>query len=268
MAIKKAIVLSDLHAPFHDVESLASIRKFLKDFQPDYLVINGDVFDFYGISSFGKNPLRTQGGLQRELDIGFIMLQWLLEPLENTKVHFVEGNHEERWNRFLLSDQNLFTLRALNLEENLRVKELGIKYHKASLVLHNLLIKHGTFCNIHTAWKEITEEGSSGTSGHIHRVQLVGRTYRDRQNIWCSTGHLSNESQMDYTQPGKKATNHQQSFNIYFFDTNRDIIQPIPIIIVEHMFIYEGKLYRPETRHLKDYEVAFDSLPDLEEYYQ
>ena len=60
---KSAVVISDVHTPFHDEKSLASLRAMLQATRPDVLFINGDFYDFYGISRFMKHPKRTEGGL-------------------------------------------------------------------------------------------------------------------------------------------------------------------------------------------------------------
>ena len=258
--IETAVVISDVHVPFQDEHSLASLRKFLYDFQPDYFIINGDFYDFYGISRFVKNPHRTQGGLQKELDLGYLVMKWLIDVIPNAKKVLVEGNHEERWGKFLKSDPNLMSLNSLNLLDNLRITDLGVEYSINSYMLHGLLIKHGTYYNLHSVWKELTDEGCNGTSGHIHRVQMNARTYRSKTNIWVSTGHLADESLMDYTQTGKKVTNHQQSFNVYYFIPDKEVIQPVPVVLKNHSFIFNGKYYVPQRRHLKSYTNILQSL--------
>lgn len=50
MKIKSWIVVSDYHCPFHNINSHHSFLKFLKDFKPDGLVLNGDFIDMYSVS--------------------------------------------------------------------------------------------------------------------------------------------------------------------------------------------------------------------------
>jgi predicted phosphodiesterase len=259
MAIKRALIVSDLHSPFHDIKSLSAVKKLMKDISPHYFIVNGDAYDFYGISRFDKNPERTIGGLQRELDIGFIMFKWLLDGFKG-KAYFIEGNHEDRWNRFLASNANLYSLRSLNLLDNMRIKELGITYEKTHLILHGLLIKHGTYFNLHTANKEMTVEGVSGTSGHIHRVQLLAKTFRDKQIEWCTTGHMADVSQLDYLQAGKRVTNHQQAFILVDLDETHNLIQFYPIILKNHSFIWNGKLYSPMKSYINKYNSMVGEL--------
>ena len=59
--IQKNMVISDIHIPFQDEDAVAVMQTFAKDYKPDNLYINGDMLDFYSLSSFG----RWHGSLRR-----------------------------------------------------------------------------------------------------------------------------------------------------------------------------------------------------------
>ena len=81
--------------------------KFIDDLKPDKIVLTGDMYDFYGISKFDKNPLNDKT-LQYEIKCGYEVLE-LLKSLTK-EVHFVEGNHEKRL-------KNIYGLKHQHLQD-------------------------------------------------------------------------------------------------------------------------------------------------------
>ena len=67
MKTQTTVVLNDLHGQFIDKVAFALALGFIKRQQPDNVVLNGDIVDFYKISNFDKDPLRLES-LQDELD--------------------------------------------------------------------------------------------------------------------------------------------------------------------------------------------------------
>ena len=55
----KVLIVNDTQIPFQDVRTLEAVEKFWADFQPDLELYNGDIMDFYSISTFDKNPCST-----------------------------------------------------------------------------------------------------------------------------------------------------------------------------------------------------------------
>ena len=53
---KRIAILSDIHIPFHDRDSLYLALTWVKNFGPDCIVLNGDIIDCYQLSNFQKDP--------------------------------------------------------------------------------------------------------------------------------------------------------------------------------------------------------------------
>ena len=53
---KRLLVLSDIHIPYHNIESLTCAFDFAKGEKPDAILLNGDTLDFFGLSKFIKDP--------------------------------------------------------------------------------------------------------------------------------------------------------------------------------------------------------------------
>ena len=52
--MKTIVCISDLQVPYHDVEAVAAIAKFIKAYQPDSVVSGGDERDMQTISKWSK----------------------------------------------------------------------------------------------------------------------------------------------------------------------------------------------------------------------
>jgi predicted phosphodiesterase len=92
--------LGDIHVPFHKIEE---IEQIIEEHEGAYMcVIGGDFFDAAGISSFRKNkfvPLLEEYVICSELlDIIAQKFKWVL---------LIQGNHEARWERQVLSKMHL-----------------------------------------------------------------------------------------------------------------------------------------------------------------
>lgn len=95
---KKIGILSDIHVPYHNIEALTCAIEKLKEEEIDGLLLNGDIIDFYGISSFEKDPNKRK--FSQELD-AFKQLISSLRTELNCPIYYKIGNHEERYTRFL-----------------------------------------------------------------------------------------------------------------------------------------------------------------------
>ncbi len=195
----KIIIVNDTQIPFQDPKTLQAVHKFWDDFGPDLEVYNGDIIDFYSISSFDKNPTRAFK-LQDELDDTY---EWLFSRAEanpNARRIFIEGNHEDRLRRFLWKEAaDLSSLRVLNFEELMRFKELGMEDLTYMSVLDFLgfRIQHGwkasggsTPWPINVGRFMAQKEGSSGLCGHTHRASIYCWTTSRGSHSYVENGCL------------------------------------------------------------------------------
>lgn len=56
VGFKRALIIADVHIPFHDLKALKLALDYGKKFSVDAIIINGDLFDFYRISAWEKDP--------------------------------------------------------------------------------------------------------------------------------------------------------------------------------------------------------------------
>jgi hypothetical protein len=95
---KRVLILSDIHAPYHNIDAITAALQHAKKSKPDALLLNGDTIDCHRLSRFIKDPKKRNFKL--ELDT-FKALFDVFEKELGCKIYFKIGNHEERYEHFL-----------------------------------------------------------------------------------------------------------------------------------------------------------------------
>lgn len=97
---QRVLVLSDVHIPYHNRECLLSALQYGKDFGADCVLLNGDIIDCYQLSNFCKDPK------ERKFNEELAELHNFLSDLRDNfggEIIYKMGNHEERYERFLMT---------------------------------------------------------------------------------------------------------------------------------------------------------------------
>jgi len=239
---KTMAVWNDFQIPFHDKQAVLLAEQLLSVVQPDYLVYNGDVFDFYQISRFDTNPARL-GEMQNDINQVKLMLSRHNEMFPKTKKYWLDGNHEDRIQHFLWTKaRELASLDCLSVEALFELGELGIHhlaYEQGLKVNDVFLILHGDIASVHsgyTAKRMFEKHGGCGICGHCHRG---GSFYkRDRFGTW---GWWENFCLCHLNPDWVKNPNWVQGFSLVHFQGDRFWVEQIPIIAGKLM--YGGKVY-------------------------
>ena len=89
--MKTIVVVSDLQVPYHDIEAVRILTKFIKAFKPDEVVSVGDEMDMQTISKWAKGtPLEYEKSIAKDRDL-------TVKTLEDLKVkHMIRSNHTDR----------------------------------------------------------------------------------------------------------------------------------------------------------------------------
>jgi len=94
-----AVSFSDSHIPYHDQKLLFHLFEFLRDIQPEYIIVAGDVIDFPSISKFDKSLKEESRAFDDICQArAFLALIKMLCP--HSKLIFIHGNHEYRWQKW------------------------------------------------------------------------------------------------------------------------------------------------------------------------
>jgi predicted phosphodiesterase len=99
VTFKRALIIGDMHIPFHDLDALKIALRHGKKLEVDCVILNGDVLDFYALSFWEKDPrLRN---FAQEIEWGKSFLETLRDSFPKAQIIYKEGNHEERLWRYI-----------------------------------------------------------------------------------------------------------------------------------------------------------------------
>lgn len=184
----RVLVLSDLHVPYHDNQAIEAALDWGEGFNPQAILFNGDVFDFYQISRFDKDP--TVAGLAVELSRGNELFTHVHRRFPKARLYYKLGNHDERFDLYLMRQAPLI----LDIE--------GVRdcWHKAAGILANkitvikdqrpIMLGHLPVFHGHELGKGISSpvNPARGAFLRAHHTILVGHHHQTSghadTNVW------------------------------------------------------------------------------------
>lgn len=228
---RKVAIISDIHVPYHDPFAIEAALNAIQVFGPDYVIINGDMLDFYALSSFDRDPERINT-LQLELDTA---VEEVIEPLQKAvgpgvDIDMTEGNHEARLKKYLWRHPEIASLRIMSVPNLMGLPEMGIDYVTGGIKVNgDVVVTHGTTVrkwagNSVRGEMEKRRFGWSMVMGHIHR-QGKFMTWSRQGNIWgIETGCLCT-LQPEYMD----APDWSQGITLLEYDGERMVGHPVDI---------------------------------------
>jgi predicted phosphodiesterase len=194
----KTLLLSDIHAPYHDAQSLGIALKKGLDAGCDQVLLNGDTLDFYSLSFWEKDPRKRDFSSERE--IGVKILETIRNLFPKARIVFKIGNHEERYERYMrvkapeLLNVAEFKISRLFDFERLKIEEVG---EKRPIRLGKLNVIHGheysfAISNPVNPARGLFLRGKvNAICGHFHQTSSHSERDLEQKVIGCwSTGCL------------------------------------------------------------------------------
>jgi len=163
--------------------------------------------------------------------------------------HVLRSNHTDRlYHRIMRRIPGLLGLPEIELENFLRLPELGITFHKEAFrMAPGWVAMHGDEAGIsqisgQTAAGLCRKVGMSVACGHTHRLGLQPHTTSVNghvtRTLWgFEVGNLMDMRKATYA----KTHNWQQGFGILYVDGKNVFPQPVPI--EKKSFVVEGNVY-------------------------
>lgn len=174
----RIVVVSDMQIPMEDQELLDTIfLDFVPAFKPSkkdggeyHLFLNGDVMDAFTLSRWlaRVNPNFQIGD---EIDITRAYLEeW---GKHFTHKHYVFGNHEDRWDKWVYENNPQMADYTQKLHEVLELDKLGYDWvpYGRHYDMCGFIITHGDTTVKNAAQRMLESYGTPGTSGHVNRPQ-------------------------------------------------------------------------------------------------
>jgi len=122
---KKIGILSDIHLPYHNLEALTEAITAMKRESVDAVLLNGDTIDCHSLSRFMKDPKKRD--FKYEIDTLKAFFEKLDEILK-CKIYFKIGNHEARYEHFLMQKAHeLKGIEDFEFTNIIKAREKGIE---------------------------------------------------------------------------------------------------------------------------------------------
>lgn len=141
----RVLVLSDVHIPYHDKSAFVAALRYGKSAGVDTVLFNGDLGDFFTVSFWEKDP--RQRDLANEIDVQRECLRVIRNGFPKARIIFKEGNHEERWERYLkVKAPELLGMKEFQIPAVLQFSNVGIEDYvgeKRPIRLGLLNVLHG-----------------------------------------------------------------------------------------------------------------------------
>ena len=197
------LILSDIHIPYHDEEALEIALKFAEDNNVDHIYLNGDICDFYNISSYQKDS--EERDLSNELTKTRQFLGHLRYRFPKSRIVYKLGNHEDRWERYLFHKApELMGVSNFEMYYILNFAKYGIELvksmQKAKAGKH-LTILHGhevRNSGVYPARTLLQRTHVCTIAGHNHRTSTYGEKDADGKIIGSWTSGCLCELSPDY----------------------------------------------------------------------
>ena len=140
----KGLIISDLHFPYQDNQAITSALNYGLKKDVNFILINGDVMDFAQLSRHEREW--RQRSPYEEFESARQFFRELRKAFPKARIVFKEGNHDERWEKWLyVKAPELFNDPEYQLEVRLRLGELKIEIVKdrRPVKIGKLAVLHG-----------------------------------------------------------------------------------------------------------------------------
>lgn len=173
----RVLVLSDIHVPYHSVSSLTAAFKWAIPRKPDTIVLNGDTIDCHMLSRFTKEPEKRN--FASELKVFGELITSLRKTFPKARIIYKEGNHDERYNHFLMMKASeLVGVEEFALESIIKKRAGDVDYVGGKRIIKagELNIIHGHefgmsfFSPVNPARGLFLRAKVSCLQGHLHQT--------------------------------------------------------------------------------------------------
>lgn len=188
------LIIPDVHGSSMDALAVSTVLSDLKRLQVDEIVILGDFIDCGGFLAQHHTlgfVAQTEYTFESDVAAGNQLLDKLLTVCPSVKkIHYLEGNHELRIEKWCITSalrkgiDAKFLYNRVGPENVLDLKGRGIKYYRQSEFYHELsipgTIKLGNCCFVHglstakhAAAIHAAKMGGNIIYGHTHRGDTI-----------------------------------------------------------------------------------------------
>jgi predicted phosphodiesterase len=235
---KRTLVIGDIHVPYHNYVGVLLMLEYAQKLNIDSILINGDFMDFHGLSKFQHDPRKRT--FKQEIEAGNQMLDVLQRAFPSVKIFYKLGNHDERYENFLMNKApELLDLDVFRFENNFNLLARGIELVRDQRIIYfgKLPVLHGhevgmKSISVNPARTLFLKTNHSSICSHLHRTSQHSDPRLDGHIVSCwSTGHLCEEHP-------QYARNNKWNLGFAFVEYDKEIFE------VSNFKIIDNKVFR------------------------
>lgn len=202
------LLVPDTHAmPGDNLDRFAKLMAYLdsRNIQLSKLVHIGDLWDFASLCSHDKDlPEWNDRSLEDDIQAGLSAFDWLVSiahAFGKADIHIIEGNHEDRYNKWMKSDNRLRTSGfPKTVQQLLKTNRPSVphRYHPflKPVTLNGAVFQHYFVSGVmgrpqggeHHANNLIKSQHASCVCGHSHLLSTATRTRADGTKLHALVG--------------------------------------------------------------------------------
>lgn len=185
-------IFGDMHGSMAEPEVMQSVINDISQVQPDEIVLLGDMVNCGGFlaerHTLGYVAEIDEASYEQDIAATNSILDDIQRVAPNAKIHYLEGNHEDRVERWCVERTLRHREDAEFLRKNfapeflLRLKERGIEYYRRSKHYHDIPVMgvirldkcyftHSNITARHAASSLVGQLGGCVVFGNTHRIQ-------------------------------------------------------------------------------------------------
>lgn len=245
--MERWLILPDSHTPYHDKKALEGLvmGKVLPAFKWSGLLILGDFFDNYCVSTFTKDPRRLKG-LKNEISQGVELLSRFSAYPFKRRI-FVEGNHETRLFRSVSKDAPaLYEFVEAQWRSFFPSARWEYVPYMEDTTIGKLYATHDVGRSGDNSTRlSLMDYQDNVVVGHNHIMDFhVRGNAKGIPHVGASFGWLGDVSKIDYRHRMKCRRDYVLGFGVAYLRPNGFIhVHPIPIISNDYSCEVEGRLF-------------------------
>lgn len=230
--LQKVLFLPDTHCPYHDRSAYDLVERVAQRVRFDGIIIGGDFADFWNVSSHSKDPGRQETFLDEVEET-----RKLLRRVESWGAkwrHYIEGNHENRLDRYI-ADNAAKLYGCVNTDELLELSDHGwvITKYKNHTTVGKAYCTHDLGKSGDNAVKDaLLSYQDNVVINHTHRMNYrVEGNAKGVPHVGASFGWLGDVEKVDYMHRIRANRDWALGFGVGILRENGIIyLQPVPIV--------------------------------------
>lgn len=232
------LFIGDVHSPFEDKRAVQLVLNAARYLKPDVLVDLGDLADCYAVSAHDRDPARLrERTFRQEMEHTSAIVTAFDKTKPRRKIK-LNGNHEDRFRRFLWQKAPELVGYAPAIAEVLQLKQRGweVVAYRDYIKLGKLLVTHDIgYAGVYAVRQSLVAAGGSIIFGHTHRMEYrIEGSGTGKRRVGATFGWLGDLSKIDYDHRWKVASSWALGFGYAEIDDRTGLAHATPVPIINY----------------------------------